>query len=184
MLALHGPLFQAGIYACCEESASNMQACCASITSLYRCILYDAQRCVVIIRLERRGLMQSQDFDLVVSGINRGDNLGLHVIYSGTVGAAEEAAIKASNPTSSPTHMLQQSIARSSGSCLGPHTEFAGSCCSSLPDLQLQCTWHSRLPACITDRQGVKDVSQSCSVHDAGRSCNCSLLGQLQGLDT
>lgn len=43
--------------------------------------------------------MQSQDFDLVVSGINRGDNLGLHVIYSGTVGAAEEAAIKASNPT-------------------------------------------------------------------------------------
>lgn len=39
-------------------------------------------------------LFQSQDFDLVVSGINRGDNLGLHVIYSGTVGAAEEAAIK------------------------------------------------------------------------------------------
>ena len=32
----------------------------------------------------------------MVSGINRGDNMGLHVIYSGTVGAAEEAAIKAS----------------------------------------------------------------------------------------
>ncbi|DBA74282.1 hypothetical protein WJX77_009801 [Trebouxia sp. C0004] len=39
-------------------------------------------------------LFQIQQFDLVVSGINRGDNLGLHVIYSGTVGAAEEAAIK------------------------------------------------------------------------------------------
>lgn len=39
-------------------------------------------------------LFQKRDFDLVVSGINRGDNLGLHVIYSGTVGAAEEAAIK------------------------------------------------------------------------------------------
>ena len=39
-------------------------------------------------------LFQSQHFDLVVSGINRGDNLGLHVIYSGTVGAAQEAAIK------------------------------------------------------------------------------------------
>ena len=38
--------------------------------------------------------LQNRDFDLVVSGINRGDNLGLHVIYSGTVGAAEEAAIK------------------------------------------------------------------------------------------
>ncbi|KAJ9533436.1 hypothetical protein QJQ45_026485 [Haematococcus lacustris] len=33
-------------------------------------------------------------FDLVVSGINRGDNCGLHVIYSGTVGAAREAACK------------------------------------------------------------------------------------------
>lgn len=31
---------------------------------------------------------------MVVSGINRGDNLGLHVIYSGTVGAAREAACK------------------------------------------------------------------------------------------
>jgi len=33
-------------------------------------------------------------FDLVVSGINRGDNCGLHVIYSGTVGAAREGAAK------------------------------------------------------------------------------------------
>lgn len=32
-------------------------------------------------------------FDLIISGINRGDNLGLHVTYSGTVGAAREAAI-------------------------------------------------------------------------------------------
>jgi 5'/3'-nucleotidase SurE len=41
-------------------------------------------------------------FDLVVSGINRGDNCGLHVIYSGTVGAAREAACKVgSHPGSS-----------------------------------------------------------------------------------
>lgn len=33
-------------------------------------------------------------FDLVVSGVNRGDNCGLHVIYSGTVGAAREGACK------------------------------------------------------------------------------------------
>lgn len=38
--------------------------------------------------------MQGTAFDLVVSGINRGDNCGLHVIYSGTVGAAREAACK------------------------------------------------------------------------------------------
>ena len=37
---------------------------------------------------------QNPAFDLVVSGINRGDNCGLHVIYSGTVGAAREAACK------------------------------------------------------------------------------------------
>ena len=30
---------------------------------------------------------------LVVSGINRGDNCGLHVPYSGTLGAAREAAV-------------------------------------------------------------------------------------------
>ena len=40
--------------------------------------------------------VQVSKFDLVVSGINRGDNLGLHVIYSGTVGAAREAACKVS----------------------------------------------------------------------------------------
>jgi 5'-nucleotidase len=33
-------------------------------------------------------------FDLVVSGINRGNNYGLHVIYSGTVAGAREAAAK------------------------------------------------------------------------------------------
>lgn len=38
---------------------------------------------------------QVAKWDLVVSGINRGDNLGLRVIYSGTVGAAREAACKA-----------------------------------------------------------------------------------------
>lgn len=42
--------------------------------------------------------MQVSGFDLVVSGINRGDNLGLHVIYSGTVGAAREAACKVLGP--------------------------------------------------------------------------------------
>ncbi|KAL4859516.1 5'-nucleotidase SurE 1 [Chlorella vulgaris] len=39
-------------------------------------------------------LLVSPSFQLVVSGINRGDNCGLHVIYSGTVGAAREAACK------------------------------------------------------------------------------------------
>lgn len=39
-------------------------------------------------------LLRNPAFDLVVSGINRGDNCGLHVIYSGTVGAAREAACK------------------------------------------------------------------------------------------
>lgn len=39
-------------------------------------------------------LQAKPTFDLVVSGINRGDNAGLHVIYSGTVGAAREAACK------------------------------------------------------------------------------------------
>ncbi|KAL6770574.1 hypothetical protein ACKKBF_B31800 [Auxenochlorella protothecoides x Auxenochlorella symbiontica] len=39
-------------------------------------------------------LLKNNKFDLVVSGINRGDNCGLHIIYSGTVGAAREAACK------------------------------------------------------------------------------------------
>ena len=34
------------------------------------------------------------EFDFVVSGINRGDNAGLHLIYSGTVGGAREGAVK------------------------------------------------------------------------------------------
>ncbi|KAG1663820.1 hypothetical protein FOA52_013385 [Chlamydomonas sp. UWO 241] len=37
-------------------------------------------------------VLLSRDFDLCVSGINRGDNCGRHVIYSGTVAAAREAA--------------------------------------------------------------------------------------------
>ncbi|PNW77438.1 hypothetical protein CHLRE_10g436500v5 [Chlamydomonas reinhardtii] len=39
-------------------------------------------------------VFQDVSFDLMISGINRGDNAGLHVIYSGTVGAAREAACK------------------------------------------------------------------------------------------
>jgi 5'-nucleotidase len=39
----------------------------------------------------RSDLLTTKDFDLVVSGINRGDNSGIHVVYSGTVGAAREA---------------------------------------------------------------------------------------------
>ena len=33
-------------------------------------------------------------FDLVISGINRGDNAGLHVVYSGTVAGAREGAMR------------------------------------------------------------------------------------------
>ena len=43
---------------------------------------------------QQTALVQDINFDLVISGINRGDNCGLHVIYSGTVGAAREAACK------------------------------------------------------------------------------------------
>ncbi|PRW58362.1 5 -nucleotidase [Chlorella sorokiniana] len=39
-------------------------------------------------------LLRNRTFNLVVSGINRGDNCGLHLHYSGTVGAAREAACK------------------------------------------------------------------------------------------
>lgn len=45
----------------------------------------------VIVAL-RSNLLSTRDFALIVSGINRGDNAGLHVIYSGTVGAAREGA--------------------------------------------------------------------------------------------
>jgi 5'-nucleotidase len=34
------------------------------------------------------------NFEFVVSGINRGDNAGLHVIYSGTVAGAREGAMR------------------------------------------------------------------------------------------
>jgi len=36
--------------------------------------------------------LKTRNFDLMVSGINRGDNCGRHVIYSGTVAAAREAS--------------------------------------------------------------------------------------------
>lgn len=39
-------------------------------------------------------LFSDAKFDLVVSGINRGNNAGLHVVYSGTVAGAREAACK------------------------------------------------------------------------------------------
>lgn len=39
-------------------------------------------------------MFKNSSWDLVVSGINRGNNMGSHVIYSGTVGAAREAACK------------------------------------------------------------------------------------------
>lgn len=45
----------------------------------------------IIIAL-RSNLLERKDFDLIVSGINRGDNAGVHVVYSGTVGAAREAS--------------------------------------------------------------------------------------------
>lgn len=48
----------------------------------------------VMLALHGPLLQHNPKFDLVVSGINRGDNCGLHVIYSGTVGAAREAACK------------------------------------------------------------------------------------------
>ena len=38
----------------------------------------------------RSPLLETKDFDLIISGINRGDNAGVHVVYSGTVGAARE----------------------------------------------------------------------------------------------
>lgn len=39
-------------------------------------------------------LYRSKRFDYIVSGINRGDNLGLHVVYSGTVAGAREGAMR------------------------------------------------------------------------------------------
>lgn len=35
-----------------------------------------------------------RDFDVVVSGINAGDNAGFHACYSGTIGAAREGALR------------------------------------------------------------------------------------------
>lgn len=41
----------------------------------------------------RSDLFPTKKFSLVVSGINRGDNAGYHIVYSGTVGAARQAAM-------------------------------------------------------------------------------------------
>ena len=38
---------------------------------------------------------EKRAFDVVVSGVNRGENCGRHVVYSGTVAAAREAAMRA-----------------------------------------------------------------------------------------
>ena len=45
-------------------------------------------------KLAMNMLMNIADIDLVLSGINRGPNLGTDVIYSGTVSAATEGAIR------------------------------------------------------------------------------------------
>ena len=84
MLALHGPLFQAGNTLHLLKAVSPVVG--LSMQRMLTSMLWS--------QLTYALLFQSQNFDLVVSGINRGDNLGLHVIYSGTVGAAQEAAIK------------------------------------------------------------------------------------------
>jgi len=48
---------------------------------------------VVCVRWAISGLLQGRLPDLVVSGINHGSNFGQNVYYSGTVGAAREAAL-------------------------------------------------------------------------------------------
>jgi 5'-nucleotidase len=50
------------------------------------------------VKLGIDGLFKDIDFDLVVSGINNGANLGTDVIYSGTVSAAMEGFIPAFLP--------------------------------------------------------------------------------------
>ena len=39
-------------------------------------------------------LYRAKRFDYIVSGVNRGDNLGLHVVYSGTVAGAREGSMR------------------------------------------------------------------------------------------
>ena len=43
-------------------------------------------------------LLRNPAFNLVVSGINRGDNCGLHTIYSGTVGGSTGSGVQGSGP--------------------------------------------------------------------------------------
>ncbi len=86
----------------CEKASMPMptlqkrKGCCTQSGNLANAVVQGA--------LERNELLpppdwvnrcvQNPKFDLVVSGINRGENCGLHIIYSGTVGAAREAACK------------------------------------------------------------------------------------------
>lgn len=48
------------------------------------CILYG----------QRAGLISTDDIDLVISGINEGSNISTDILYSGTLGAARQAALE------------------------------------------------------------------------------------------
>jgi 5'-nucleotidase len=52
-----------------------------------------AARPATCVRMALENLLEGKKPDVVVSGINRGENLGIVVNYSGTLGAAREAAI-------------------------------------------------------------------------------------------
>jgi len=52
-----------------------------------------AARPATCVRMALENLLEGKQPDVVVSGINRGENLGIVVNYSGTLGAAREAAI-------------------------------------------------------------------------------------------
>jgi 5'-nucleotidase len=52
-----------------------------------------AARPATCVRMALENLLEGEKPDIVVSGINRGENLGIVVNYSGTLGAAREAAI-------------------------------------------------------------------------------------------
>lgn len=85
MLALNGPIFEVRLWS--EDNVCQM--------SHWMCIAFRYRRgSRLAVAKQQTALLQDINFDLVISGINRGDNCGLHVIYSGTVGAAREAACK------------------------------------------------------------------------------------------
>ena len=64
------------------------------------------------------GIGKKQPFDLVVSGVNRGSNVGLVAHYSGTVGAAMEAGIgyNINIPPGPAAHLRGVAVARMGGS--------------------------------------------------------------------